>query len=215
MAGIEQQDQDSAVRRWCILRTAGPRTLPLCRALTSLGYDAWAPQLTIRRRRPRSKQTIEIDAPILPTFVFLRSDLLGDLYRLMALPTSPLPAFRLFTYAGRVPLIGEAQMRSLRQEEANEQAKRSALLERERLIAERSQRHRERAMLRASARTYEAGDRVTVTQPAFAGMTGVVERGAGKAAVVNLGGSITVTIEAWLLEPVGVKGEHTLMGAAA
>jgi ribosomal protein L21E len=215
MAGIEQQDQDGAVQRWCILRTAGPRTLPLCRALVSLGYDAWAPQLTIRRRRPRSKQTIEIDAPILPTFVFLRSNLLGDLYRLMALPTSPLPAFRLFTYAGRVPVIGEGQIQSLRQEETQEQAKRSAMLERERLISERSERHRERAALRASARTYEAGDRVTVTQPAFAGMTGVVERGAGKAAVVNLGGSITVTIEAWLLAPIGVNGEHIRMGAAA
>lgn len=215
MAVMRQQEEGAAVQRWCILRTAGPRTLPLCRALTSLGYDAWAPQLTIRRRRPRSKQTIEIDAPILPTFVFLRSDLLDDLYSLMALPTSPLPPFRLFTYSGRVPLIGEGQMRSLRQEEANEQVKHSALLERERLIAERSQRHRERAILRASAQTYEKGDRVTVTQPAFAGMTGVVERGLGKAAVVNLGGSITVTIEAWLLEPAGVKREQACKAAAA
>lgn len=207
--------EETGARRWCMLRMSGQRTLAVCRALTSLGYDAWTPQLVLRRRRPRSKKMIEIDAAILPTFVFLRADLLPDLHRLMATPGAPLPAFSIFTYAGRVPLVGDAAMQSLRAEEARAAAAHEAVRQREQLLAERSKRQQQRAALRASARTYGPGDAVTINQPAFTGMTGIVERGIGKSAVVKLGGALTVTIEAWLLAPAGVNGEHALMGTAA
>ncbi|WP_203310483.1 hypothetical protein [Sphingomonas beigongshangi] len=207
--------EEAGARRWCMLRMSGQRTLAVCRALTTLGYDAWTPQIIVRRRRPRSKKTIEIDAAILPTFVFLRADLLHDLYRLMAQPGPGLPAFSIFTYAGRVPLVGDAAMRALRDEEARAAAAHEAVRQREKLLADRTAEQRQRAALRAGARTYQTGERVTIAQPAFAGMTGIVERGMGKAAIVNLGGSISVTIEAWLLEPAGVNREHALVGAAA
>lgn len=169
----------------------------------------------IRRRRPRSKVMRELQAAILPTFVFLRADALDNLRRLIATSKSALPPFSVLSHAGRVPLVSERQMAALRAEEERSASAHQVVLEREARLAERNERQRQRAILRASAPTFEAGAKVRVTQPAFAGMTGIVERGQGKAAVVNLGGSISITIEAWLLESVGVNREHSLMGAAA
>lgn len=193
--------------RWCVLRTAGPRTLPLLAALLCAGLDVWTPQATIRRRRPRSKAMTELQAAILPTFVFLRAPQLDNVRQMRALPGSSLPPFSLLTHAGRVPLITGTQMAALRDEEQRAGAAHQAVKDREARLAERSERQRQRAILRASAPTYAPGDRVRITEPAFAGMTGIVERGQGKAAVVNLGGSISLTIEAWLLEPVGASAE--------
>jgi ribosomal protein L21E len=201
------QDTGTAAGRWCILRIAGPQTLPLAASLQRGDFKAWAPQMVIRRRRPRSKVMTEIQAAILPTFVFLQAGQLNDVRRLHALPGSPLPAFSVLSNAGRVPLVSEAQMAALRDEEQRACAAHQAVKDREARLAERSERQRQRAILRASAPTYAAGDRVRITEPAFAGMTGIVERGQGKAAVVNLGGSISLTIEAWLLEPVGASAE--------
>lgn len=201
MAVIEGQVQNGCARRWCILRTAGARTLPLAASLNAAGFDAWTPQLTIRRRRPRSKAMVELQAAILPTFVFLRSDRLDDLRRLAMRPGSALVQFSVLSHAGRVPLITDAQMATLRDEEDRAAAAHQVVKDREQRLAERSERQRKRATLRASAPSYAPGDQVRVLQPAFAGMTGFVERGVGKAVVVNLGGSISVTIEAWLLEP--------------
>lgn len=147
----------------------------------------------------------EIQAAILPTFVFLRAGQLNDVRRLHALPGSPLPAFSVLSHAGQVPLVSEAQIGALRDEEGRAAAAHKGVKDREARLAERSERQRQRAILRASAPTYVPGDRVRITEPAFAGMTGIVERGQGKAAVVNLGGSISLTIEAWLLEPVGTQ----------
>ena len=72
-------DISGASDRWCILRTSGARTLALADLLTRAGFEAWSPRKTLKRMKPGVKPrldgtrpTIEIDTPILPTFVFAR-----------------------------------------------------------------------------------------------------------------------------------------------
>lgn len=175
--------------RYCIIRTAGAATLTVANALVAAGIAAWTPRAVIKRRRPRSKATVEREAPILPTFVFVPADYLPDLYRMLAAPVKPQPSFSIFRHAGRIPLVSAGQMVSLRVEE--EQAADALLRERERARA---------VALRAATNVPPIGTRVRVPQVAFTGMTGVVEGGKGRAAVVNFGGGRTITVDAWLLE---------------
>lgn len=91
------------------------------------------------------------------------------------------PAFSLFRHAGRIPIIRDSELESLRaiEAEAAEQA-------RHRGTKERRQR-------------FLPGQRVTVTGKAWGGMTGIVREGDERAALVNFGGSFTVKIDTWLL----------------
>ena len=179
--------------RWCILRTSGGKTLTLARSLVAAGIDAWTPMLVTKRRRPRSKVQIEIDAPILPTFVFARAAHIPDLYRALAAPMNPHPAFSVMRHAGRIPLVGDSSMASLRAEEQAAADEHSRKAERAR-----------RAKLKARGEVPPIGTVVRVKLVAFTGMTGVVEVAKGRAAVVNFGGGLTFTIEAWLLTPDAV-----------
>lgn len=173
---------------WCILRTSGGRTLPLARSLAKAGFDVWTPMRKVRRRVPRSNARREIEAPITPTFVFARAFQLPELARVLALPVTPHPGFSIFRHAGRIPLIADREIASLRVEEEREA---------DRARRENGKSHR---------RVFPVGGQVRLPQGAFAGLTGVVESGDGKAAVVSFGGSLRMTIEAWLLEPDEVSG---------
>ena len=160
--------------------------------------------------------TAEQEAPILPTFVFVPADRLPDLARIIAGPHGH-PAFSIFRYAGRVPLIADAQMAMLRAEEAREaellrlrteeKTREAARLERIALL--RTEQARRKA-LRSQRRVMEAGTRVAVAQaPSLAGMTGVVEAGDGKSYFVVFGGMLKMKIEAWQLTPVAVHDVNT------
>jgi hypothetical protein len=180
---------------WCILRTAGPRTIKLTDSLLNAGFDVWTPRLNTRRRLHRAKKAkVEVVAPILPTFVFARAGELPDLVRILDLPISPHPPFSIFRYAGRVPTIREGQMTYLRQSE--EQAADAWRREkrREQIQAERDERTQRVAELRAAAPSFSPADKVRVPEGPFAGMTGIVEVGKGKAPVVNFGGGFRVSI---------------------
>ena len=65
-----------SVSHWIILRTSGGQTLPLMRSLRESGFDAWTPAKTFRKKY-RAKtisgtREVEVEAPILTTFVFAR-----------------------------------------------------------------------------------------------------------------------------------------------
>ena len=107
--------------RWIILRTSGGRTLRLAEWLREAGFEAWTPRRTLRRQL-KSKgvvtRVIETEVPILPTFVFARSD---DLFRLQALailPAGQHPGFSIFLHAGRAPEVADGSIAGLRAEEA-------------------------------------------------------------------------------------------------
>lgn len=187
------QPIETSAMRWCILRTSGGNTLSLARSLRKAGFEVWTPEKVHRRRRPRSKETIDIDLPILPTFVFARADRVADLQAAAVAVISPHPAFSIFRHAGRIPLVADREVRGLRDEE-----------ERARI-----------AHLRGQRREVALGSRVQVDSQAFGGLTGVVEASDGKHAMVSFGGSFRVKIEAWLLRTDEVQTAQPVMGIAA
>jgi hypothetical protein len=197
---------------WCILRTSGGRTLNLARSLAEAGFDVWTPTRTIKRPHGKRDEkgrraNVELDVPILPTFVFARAISLSTLTYIAADPTHQHPPFSIFTHAGRVPLIGANSVAGLQEEERAaaeliDQLRAAENRDEERRIksaAMRTKREREKA-LRAERRDFAEGAVVSVAdQPSLAGMTGVIVSSDGRTAVVAFGGSLTMVIEAWRL----------------
>ena len=207
--------------RWAILRTSGGQTLPLMRSLREAGFDVWSPakpiRRTIRAKTPSGTRLIEAEVPILPTFVFANDRDLAALGDIAALSISPHPAFSVFRYGGRVPIVGDAEVRGLREEEARVVALHQAIRDAEsyaegekiRIVAIKSEAARrratkdlerqQRAALRSTRKTYEPGTEVEVSEmPALAGVAGVVETSDGVHAWVRFG-SHSWKIEGWRL----------------
>jgi len=164
-----------AMDRWCILRTTGARTIPLARSLMAAGIEAWTPVKTIEVREGRARRRASKDLAIAPTFVFARGCHLHDLGLICQLFVSPHPAFSIFRYAGRVPLVSDTEIKGLRAEEERGWVK----------------------ALRAERHAFAKGQRLAMPEGAFFGMTGVVESSDGKSVVVDLGGNFVVKVEAW------------------
>lgn len=207
--------------RWAILRTSGGQTLPLMRSLCEAGFDVWSPakpiRRTIRAKTPSGTRLVETEVPILPTFVFANDRDLAALGDIAALSISPHPAFSVFRYGGRIPIVDDAEVRGLRDEEARVIALHQSIRDAEsyaegekiRIAAIKSEAARrratkemerqQRAALRSTRKTFEAGTEVEVSEmPALAGVAGVVETSDGIHAWVRFG-SHSWKIEGWRL----------------
>ncbi len=170
---------------WCMLRTSPGRTLALAQSLLAAGLDAWTPSEIHSRRRPRSKATIEIEAPIMPTFVFARAAVIPELVRIQAMPISPHPPFSIFRHLGEIPLLHDHEILNLR------------------AVAELAQRKR----LKKSHRyVFPVGEQVKVAEGNFTGLEGIVEGGDGKYALVCFGGSMQFKIATFLLRSDDIDG---------
>lgn len=176
---------------WCVLRTSGGRTLALAKSLADAGLEAWTPSTKQERRRPRSKASMEIDAPILPTFVFARASHLPDLLAAASSPVNPHPAFSVFRYCGKFPLIGDVEIAGLRGEEERGRVRR----------------------LRSTRRTFDRDASVRVPDGPFAGMSGVVRDCDGKYAMVSFNGGWQVKIATFLLEADTIEQTVTVPSA--
>ncbi|KQO13266.1 hypothetical protein [Sphingomonas sp. Leaf242] len=211
--------------RWCILRTSGGRTLALADSLTKAGIEAWSPRKTLKRVKagvkPRldgTRPLIEVDAAILPTFVFARARDLPLLVRVACANITPHPPFSIFRHGGRYPEIADASVLGLQDAEREaaaaiaairaaetreeaERIRRAAMkTERERIHAMRISEAERRKALRDERGDFDAGQKVQVEDvPAFTGMTGVVESSDGRSAVVVFGGMLVIAVEAWQL----------------
>lgn len=209
--------------RWFILRTSGGQTLPLLRSLRAAGYDVWTPAM-VTRRTMRAKtlsgtRTIEVDAPILPTFLFAREEHLVALTAEAADPASLHPAFSIFHRAGKAPIIGGGQIAGLQAEEAAKQAEIEAIRDAEtyqeaqriRMANAKTEAARRRAAravelaqlreLRGKPMTFAPGAGVNVTgMPAMEGVTGIVEAIDKTCALVRFG-TRSWKIEGWRLLP--------------
>jgi transcription antitermination factor NusG len=178
---------------WCILRTSGGRTLPLARSLVDADFEVWTPVETISRRRPRSKIKIDIEAPIMPTFVFARAWHLPELLACASSPINEHPSFSVFHYAGKIPLVAEREVEGLRREE-----------------------HRAmRRVQRTQRKDFAIGERVRVPEGPFAGMSGVVQQSDGKFALVGFAGTMRVKIATFLLDADALQIAHPTSGTAA
>lgn len=198
--------------KWCILRTSGPSTLLLARTLNAAGIPAWTPTVTLRRRRPKSKATIEVSAPLVPTFVFAPMADRNTLLSIRRADISPHPTFTFLSLGRDIATVRDQQLDRLRVEEVEAAERHAAVLAVEagaRDRAERAALLRTEAMrrkaMRSERRAIPAATEVTVSgNTPFAGMTGVVQGGDGRSFVVAFGGSLTIEIEAWQLETVAV-----------
>lgn len=192
---IEQTALHKALRaqepRWCILRTSGARTLPLARSLAAAGFEVWTPIEAQSRRQPRTTKWHDVEAPIMPTFVFARADHLVDLVQLLAQPIHRHPSFSIFLHSGRAPLIADRSMDHLRDAE-----------DRSRRLAEQ----RAKAKASKQRRDIPIGQSVKVKDDAnFLGLVGVVEGCNGKKAIVNFPGwRRSIEIDTWQLLPDAV-----------
>jgi Xaa-Pro aminopeptidase len=210
---------DTGANRWCILRTAGPRTLELTTSLQLAGYAAWTPRRTTKQpkrgvkvRHGVKRPMVEVDLPILPTFVFVRANQLSDLVIAAAHPTQPHPAFSIFHFAGRVPLVSDRDVAGLQEEERLAAELIAQLRECEdreerrkmRAAALRNEKARRRAM-RMERREFAVDTAVEVTDmPALAGMSGIIKSTDGRSAIVDFGGSLVMKVEAWQLSPLDI-----------
>lgn len=214
--------------RWAILRTSGGQTLPLMRSLREAGFDVWSPARPIRRtlkaKTPTGTRSIDTEVPILPTFVFAsEADLpkLVDIVDDLASGRGCLhPAFSIFRYGGRIPIVGDAEVRGLRDEEertiavlqAMRAAESHAEAERIRIAAMQTETARRRAtkeleraqrLALRSTRVgrFKPGTLVTVVEmEAMVGVSGVVEASDGVHAWVRFG-SCSWKIEGWRVSP--------------
>ncbi|WP_242183114.1 hypothetical protein [Sphingomonas sp. CARO-RG-8B-R24-01] len=207
---------------WCILRTSGGRTLALATSLAAAGYEVWSPVRTIKRPHGKrdlkgQRTTVEINLPILPTFVFARAACLPSLAHIAGDPAYQHPPFSIFSHAGRIPIICDASVAGLREEERAaaeliEQLRAAETREEQRRIksaAMNTKREREKA-LRSERHDFAIGSLVSVDdQQSLLGMAGVVEQSNGASAVVAFGGTLIMTIEAWRLKPHAVSGAST------
>lgn len=201
---------------------SGPRTLRVADALAADGFEIWTPRRTYKRVKPGKhakgqKLTIEVEAPILPTFVFAREMHLDALVGIANDSTSTLPAFSVFQHGGRHPLVADREVAGLKQAEqdavvAIQQVRDADTREeaaRIRAMALKTEQARRKA-LRAQYRDFRAGQEVTVDDmPALTGMTGVVESTDGRSAMVVFGGALSMKIEAWRLVRHAVQGAQS------
>ncbi len=228
--------------RWFILRTSGGQTLPLMRSLREAGFDVWTPAKTFRKTY-RAKtilgtREIEVEAPILTTFVFAREADADALQNLALQSVSPHPAFSIFRDVDRhgrhrMPLISDQSIAGLREAEATEAAAINAIRDAEtyaeaeeiriaairsasaRRKAEQARERERRNALRSQRCTVEPGKPVEVADmPAFAGVTGIFEEADGAYARVRFG-EHSWKIEGWRVTPASLHKDQAPRGLAA
>lgn len=199
--------------------------------MAEAGVEVWTPKHIVRRPVPGAKPNMsgqrpmqDLDAPILPTFVFARAAQVTALEAIEADQgnphvASPHPPFSIMRHHGRVPFLREGEIAGLQKEEARAAGVRQAM--RDAASAEEARRIRIEAMKDAAARRratkamerdrrlrlagqragVKAGTSVEVEEmPAFAGVTGVVESNDGTTAHVRFGAH-SWKIDSWRLSP--------------
>lgn len=148
---------------WCILRTSARYTIPLAETLKADGYEVWTPVETRMVRVPRKNVKREVRLPIMPSYVFARSDRLVDLLMLADEPVKPRRAgtgahsdFSVMHAFGGIPLVPDAHLTKLREREDELTPKPKTV--------------------KAKVPTFDIGELLRMGSGIFAGMVGRVER---------------------------------------
>lgn len=191
---------------WAILRTSGPSTLLLAKALREAGFDAWSPVEIQNRRRPRSKDRFEREVAVMPSYVFVDADRLVELLQIASKPMQTflrwdaearrmvaqgIPHFSVFHHNGGIPLIADDSLDSLRRVEA-------------------------RTAPKPTAPTFAPGQAVKLTEGGFAGLAGLVQSSKGDFAMVAFKDyPIAIKISRLLLSADVVDSAQPGIGIAA
>lgn len=185
---------------WVILRTAPASTIGLAKSLAAAGFTAWTPVEDQRKRRPRSNDWVDRTVPMLPSFVFADAVGLPALAALAMKVEKAQPAFSVFRYAGRIPVITAASLDALRAMESK--------------AAHRAEMERRKAMKRPDCQL-PVGTAVAITDGPYQGMRGTIDRVKRKNAIVHIAGRHYVTVGAWLLRPDEAEVLQPMEGATA
>lgn len=167
---------------WCILRTSGPKTLPLAASLAEAGFAAWSPiEYQVTRPKP-SRNQVERQVAVMPTYVFAAFREIGAI--LAERPSGKHPSFALLHYDDRVPLVAERDLAHLRRIEREAAAKRQPVV-------------------------FQLGQEVRVPDGPFQGLGGkVVETDKGWALVAFPRFAIPVKFGYWQIEVVDVSAPN-------
>lgn len=164
---------DRDARRWCILRTAGAKTMPLVRSLADAGFDAWTPTEHVRRRIPRGKSTEHRIVPLAPTYVFVRGIHLSELQAIERAEITPHPRFSIFRHYGNTVFVKHATLDPL------------LALQQDSYLASLPATGRKPGKPRGLH--YEVGDKVKLTAGAFTGFEAFVESSDGLTTTLTVG----------------------------
>lgn len=146
---------------WCILTCESGKTLALGDALDMLGFTVWTPVEIANKRVPRANVKRRTVTALLPGYIFAEARRVIDLFELASDEARRPSKFRLMREADRIPLVADETLAPLRR-------------------AERYRKPLERKLL--------PGEKVRLTEGAFAGCNGVVETARGKFAMVAIPG---------------------------
>ncbi len=149
--------------KWCILRTSGPRTLAVAGSLKQSGLDAWTPVDMTIKRVGKARERHEKPVAIMPTYVFANALHLGYLLDTAQAEDSPHPQFSVFHFHDAIPLIEGRELSHLRHIE-------------------------HKAAITRGAIRFTQGERVTVPDGGFQGLTGEVVKTGGKYTLVAFPG---------------------------
>lgn len=190
---------NDAGANWCILRTSGRKTIGLFRSLRAAGVDVWTPIETRTKRKMRSRDRVDQDIAIMPTYIFARADRLDDLFEIAANPTKDHADFSVFHYRDRIPLISETQLNHLRTFEDKLESRRQRLL---------------RQMERRIAEPIPVGDIVKMQEGPFRGLSGIVEESDGRYTLLCFD-RVFLKIDTFILRKNQLDTAQPLSGVAA
>lgn len=145
---------------WLILRTSSSNTLRLAQSLAWASIEAWAPAVTVKKRAGALRRHKAERVPVMPQYVFARTEHLFDLLAIHEAPSSPHPKFSFMRTVGEIRPIADNALDNLR-------------------IAEAKGKPIE------EARQWQLGERVRYPAAGFEGLIGTVERRKGKSVWVR------------------------------
>lgn len=177
---------------WVILRTSGRSTIRLAETLAIDGYEVWTPVETKSIRKARANVRRSVRLPMMPSYVFARSNHLIDLLEMAKGNDRPrrgsAPAhasFSVMHWNEGIPVVGDRQLDQLR-----------------RLEAKRTPRAKADRALATGVNI-----RVKLEGGSFAGMRGRVERSDHSTTLVCFDNRMTVKIATSLLSIHDLCGE--------
>lgn len=199
--------------RWLVLTCSNAVTLRLAESLTEAGIEAWAPREIIVLRARRQHKREEIIGPLMAGFVFARTRHLHELLELAHSPamlyqvwdagqrkmvTKGHPHFRFFLINGQQRIIPERQLAELRRLDGLTRPK-------------------------TPLRKWSVGERIRLSDGAYAGLGGIVLSCSGEQTKVQIDGwNICPTVSTRLLhaeldesQPIQLSGVNSEQAPSA
>jgi transcription antitermination factor NusG len=154
---------------WCILRTGSADTLRALKSLSEAGVTVWTPTEKRFGKMPRTQAPFDKTTALMPSYLFARAEHVTELLRLAMAPGGEHPRFSVFRYGEGIPLIADAELNPLREEE-----------DRKGRVFDRWRRRGRKGP------KLQPGTHVRMPEGPFAGIGGIVQDVQGQFTLVNI-----------------------------